>query len=75
MITTVFDAAIYPRAAVARAVRDYRGLAAIRVTETDGACVCALDGTRYDEALTCREFENYVLELTVSMGGKADDVY
>ena len=32
-----------------------------------------ISSTKYDPEETCLEFENYVLELTVSMGEKHND--
>lgn len=67
-----FDSLIYKKEAVIQACSDYRELADIRCAERDGILFCELHNPRGDEELIADEFCNYILNLSVMMGGTAD---
>ncbi len=59
---------IYPDWAVARAAADYQALASIKITADGGYLLCSFRNCKYDEALTVREFLNYLVNLLNSSG-------
>ena len=67
-----FDSSIYQKKAMIQACSDYRELADIRCVERDGKVLCELRNPKGDEELIADEFCNYVLNLSVLMGGTAD---
>ena len=54
---------IYRYTIIARAVRDYSELADIEVKETDFYWIVSFSLCRFDEEITRREFENYLIDL------------
>lgn len=64
-----FDSSIYLVSAVERACADFHNLADIRITLKGKLIFCEISNPRGDLALICDEFSNYVLNLTVMMGG------
>lgn len=69
-----FDSLLYSKDALRQAIADYQDLAHIQMAEKVDKYVCTISSTKYDPEETCLEFENYVLELTVSMGEKHNDI-
>ncbi len=67
-----FDSSIYRREAVRQACADYRELADIRYSEKGGRILCEIRKPKGDPDLIADEFRNYVLNLTVMMGGAAN---
>ena len=64
MSTQIFlNRNIYPDWAVARAAADYQALASIEVTTDCEYRICSFKNCRYDEALTAKEFLNYLVNL------------
>ncbi len=64
-----FDGSIYLKEAVKKACRDYQSIADIRMTENNGLICCSIQNPRADPERIRDEFGNYVLNLTVMMGG------
>ena len=64
-----FDKQIYCNAAVIQACEDYRQLADIRYFENKTQILCEINNPQADPELITNEFCNYVLNLTVMMGG------
>lgn len=67
-----FDKTIYHKAAILRACSDYIGLADIRLDEKNGQFCCEIRNPKGDPGQIADEFGNYVLNLTVMMGGAVD---
>ena len=63
----IFDTDIYKPEAVIKAASDYSGVAKIilRSDSVSGQYECILSDCLYDEALTAKEFANYVLFLSL----------
>lgn len=70
----VFDSLLYRKDALYQAIADYQELAHIQMAEREGEYICIISDTKYDLEETRLEFENYVLELTVSMGETHNDI-
>lgn len=70
-----FDIDLYRPDAIKQAVDDYSGLATISVYQDENSIKCHVTETRYELDETCREFSNYVLELSVKMGDHRFDYY
>lgn len=64
-----FDTSIYKAEAVKQACADYRELADIRYRQKGGKIFCELRHPKGNEELIADEFCNYVLNLSVLMGG------
>ena len=64
-----FDKSIYLKDAVIRACTDYMELANIKIKEQDGRIFCEMKNAKANPELITDEFSNYVLNLTVMMGG------
>ena len=69
-----FDSLLYSKDALRQAIADYQELAHIQMAEREGEYICIISDTKYDLEETRLEFENYVLELTVSMGETHNDI-
>lgn len=54
---------LYQRQCVEQAVQDYRALARIRVSHSDGYIVCTFSRCSYDRETTIKEFSNYIIDL------------
>lgn len=65
-----FDTSLYTEEAVIQAVKDYTEIADIGIKKIDGRVLCSLRKTKHDPELVLMEFQNYVLNLSVSMEGK-----
>ena len=76
-----FDLSLYSEDAVLRAIQDYKGIAEIEYKATqknpgldnnaEKQIECVISHSMYDIETTRLEFCNYVLSLTISMGGFA----
>ena len=64
-----FDSQIYRRSAIRQACSDYHDLADIQYTENGNQVLCEINNPQGDPELIADEFSNYVLNLTVMMGG------
>ena len=64
-----FDGSIYTKSAIENACADYKSLADIFMTEKDGCFYCEIKNPQGDYDLISKEFCNYVLNLTVMIGG------
>ena len=67
-----FDSSIYRKEAVRQACSDYRELADIRIIEEPGSFLCDIRNPQADPDLISDEFCNYVLNLTIMMGGASN---
>jgi hypothetical protein len=54
---------IYQRENVLRAIEAYSTIAAISFTEDEMNWICDFVRTEYEQSLTVKEFENYVIGL------------
>ena len=70
----MFDTSLYQEKAVMQAMNDYREIADFRCRKTEKGIGCALERSKYDPEITCREFSNYVLCLSVGLNGAEDDL-
>ena len=64
-----FDHSIYLKDAILQACRDYKDLAEFKTSERNGRIICDIIHAEADPELVENEFGNYVLNLTVMMGG------
>ena len=64
-----FDKSIYSKAAIFQACDDYKELAKIKTIEGDNHVICEIVCQQNVAELIRNEFCNYVLNLTVMMGG------
>lgn len=64
----MFDLTLYSPKAIRGAVNDYQKIAKIETEFKDNHCICHVCSSLYDIELTEKEFSNYVLDKTVSMG-------
>ena len=70
----MFDTSLYQEKAVMQAVEDYREIAGFRCWKTEKGIGCSLERNKYDPEITCKEFSNYVLCLSIGMNGAEDDL-
>lgn len=61
-----FDLEIYSFDAIQQASHDFASIATIEIDVNGPVCTCTISHSAYDQELTCDEFSNYVLELSVS---------
>lgn len=54
---------------IEKAKQSYRNLAEISFMETDCYYILTFDDCYYDEDLTMKEYDNYVIDLMVSKNG------
>lgn len=64
-----FDSLLYSEEAIRQAILIFEEIATIRLTVQTDAFVCSITKSKYDLQLTCLEFANTVLELSITMDG------
>lgn len=64
-----YDKSLYSRQAIERAIEDYREIAHIFLTENKEEYLCEFREAQGEIELIQNEFSNYVLNLTIMMGG------
>ena len=62
------DLELYPLEVIKVAAEEYSSIANVSFTEEDGFCKCSFSECRYGEALTEKEFCNYLIDLINSTG-------
>ena len=62
----LFDLSIYSAPAIHESIMDFHDIAIIKAEFQDNTCRCNILDSLYDTELTEKEFENYVLDKTVS---------
>ena len=63
-----FDCGLYSPEAIKQAILDYIDIAGFKVTHSTNTVECELVYSKYDEAITIKEFGNYVLDLSIKKG-------
>lgn len=61
---------IYLRKYIEKAILNYNGLAKIKYEESKGYYILTFEDCYYDIEQTLKEYENHVIDLTVSIHGK-----
>ncbi|MBR0406276.1 MAG: HxsD-like protein [Eggerthellaceae bacterium] len=64
MVTLTLRKEIYQKSFVEKAILAYASIARIDVTTKGDYILCAFRQCTYDENLTVKEFENYLIDLT-----------
>lgn len=64
-----FDKSIYSKVAILQACNDYKELARFSIFEDDNHVLCEMVCQQSETELIRNEFCNYVLNLTVMIGG------
>lgn len=65
-----FHKEIYAGWALQSAVAAYGALATITIRDDDEYHICQFDRCRYEEKLTVKEFQNYLIDLMNSHSGE-----
>lgn len=70
MSELLLDKEIYPIGMIEKAIHAYEALSEIKYKNSEKYHILEFAKCRYDENLTMKEYENYVLDLLVSKEGK-----
>lgn len=63
MKTVRYDSRIYPVEIIEKAIYDYSSLCEIQKIEEQDQIILSFDNTKYNEEITVKEFNNYLLDL------------
>lgn len=63
-----FNYDLYNPRAIEEAIVAYKEIASFTVTHSTNTVECELIYSKYDEAITIKEFGNYVLDLSIKKG-------